>query len=140
MLKRVRHDFSSIFFVSQNRKTLQGNPSLVCFTKLPVAKKFLEKRGGCQDFRSKKFCLTVLKKLVDEPLNVSLISGIEIVYASDGYVTIFRRSFFVSQYWEILRWNPSVVCFRKLPVAKKFMDKKGERSIKILRRKNFVSQ
>ena len=47
MLKRVRHDISSIFFfVSQNRKTLQGNPSLVCFTKLPVAKKFLEKRGG----------------------------------------------------------------------------------------------
>ena len=32
-----------------------------------------------------------------EPFSVSLISGIENFYASEGYVTIFRRKFFVSR-------------------------------------------
>ena len=37
------------------------------------------------------FCLTVPKKVVGESFSVSLVSGIEKFYASDGYVTIFRR-------------------------------------------------
>ena len=41
----------------------------------------------------KIFCLTLPKNLVGEPFSVSLISGIEKLYASDGYVTIFRRTF-----------------------------------------------
>ena len=39
------------------------------------------------------------KNFVGEPFSVSLISGIEKSYASEGYVTIFpifRRKFFVS--------------------------------------------
>ena len=36
--------------------------------------------------------------------------------------------------------NTSALCFRKFPMTKKFMDKKGERSIKILCRNSFVSQ
>ena len=56
-----------------------------------------------------------------------------------GSDTIFRRIYFVSQNRKTLQGNPFVVCFRKLPVAKKFMDKRGG-SIKILRRKFFVSQ
>ena len=36
--------------------------------------------------------------------------------------------------------NPSVLCFRKIPVAKKFMDKGGGGSFKIFSRKCFVSQ
>ena len=39
--------------------------------------------------------------------------------------SIFCRNFFVSQcrkYWQV---NPSVLCFRKFPVAKNFMDKRG---------------
>ena len=55
---------------------------------------------------------------------MSLISGIEKFYASEGYVTIFPRKFFVSQHRKTLQGNPSVLCFRKFPVAKKFMDKK----------------
>ena len=76
-------DFLSIFFVSQNRKTLQVNPSLLCFTKIPVAKKFLEKRGGeYQSFASKISCLTVLKHFVEEPFCALFpkISGSEKVY------------------------------------------------------------
>ena len=34
------------------------------------------------------------KNIVWEPFSVSLISGIEKVYASEGYVTIFRRKIF----------------------------------------------
>ena len=87
------------------------------------------------------FCLTVPKNFVGEPFSVSLISGIEKFYASEGYVTIFRRKFFVSQYRNISQRNPSVLCFRKFLVAKKFMDKKGGGgSIESFRRKFFVSQ
>ena len=50
-------------------------------------------RGEEQDFLWKIFYLTVPKKFVGEPFRVSLISGIEKFYASEGYVTIFRRNF-----------------------------------------------
>ena len=42
MLKRVM----SRFFVSQYRKTLEANPSVLCFGKFPVAKKFMDAKGG----------------------------------------------------------------------------------------------
>ena len=59
MLQRVMSRFSVVFFVSQNQKTLQGNPSLVCFRKLPVAKKLIDKGGReYQDFASRFFCLS----------------------------------------------------------------------------------
>ena len=51
------------------------------------------------DFPSKIFCLTLPKILVREPFSVSLISGIEKRFASEGYVTIFDflSKFSVSQ-------------------------------------------
>ena len=110
---------------------------MLCFRKFPVAKKFMDKRGGgvsrfavesflshsaekfrrgtlqcvtnfgyrkisyfrelCHDFVSKIFCLTVPKNFVGEPFSVSLLSGIERFYASESYVTILCRNFFVSQ-------------------------------------------
>ena len=42
----------------------------------------------CQDFPSKLSSLTVPKNFVGQPIRVSLISGIEKFYASEGYVTI----------------------------------------------------
>ena len=49
-------------------------------------------RGGggrqYQDFPSKIFCLTVPKDFLREPFRVSLISGMENFFASEGYVTI----------------------------------------------------
>ena len=56
---------------------------------------------------------------------MSVISGIEKFYASEGYVTIFRRNFFVAQHRNISKRNPSMLCFRKSLVAKKFMDKRA---------------
>ena len=64
------------------------------------------------------------KKNVGEPFSVSLISGIENFYASEGYVTSFPRKIFVSQYRNISKSNPSMLCFRKILLMKKFMDKR----------------
>ena len=76
------------------------NPSVLYSTKISVVKKLKDERGGeYQDFPSKTFCPTVPKELVREPFRVSLISGMEKFFASEGYVTIFDflSIFFVSQ-------------------------------------------
>ena len=78
------------------------------------------------------------KNFVGEPFSVSLISGIEKIYVSEGYVTIFRRNFFVSQCRKLSFGNPSMPCFRKFLVAKKFMDKKG--GVSNFSIENFLSQ
>ena len=70
---------------------------------------------------------------------MSLISGIEKCFASEGYVTIFRRKFFVSRYRKISLKNPSVLCFGMFPVAKKFMDKR-EGGVSKFSVENFLSQ
>ena len=70
------------------------------FQKLPVAKKFMEKKGGgasIESFRRIFFCLKLPKHIVGEPFSLSLVSRVENIYASEGYNTIFRRKFFVSQ-------------------------------------------
>ena len=59
--------------------------------------------GECQDFPSKFSCLTVPKNFVGQPFRVSLFSGIEKFYASEGYVNFLSNfltapsNFFVSQ-------------------------------------------
>ena len=55
-LRGLCHDFSSNFFVSQYRKYLQGNPSVLCFRNFPVANWFMDEKGGeYQNFPSKFF-------------------------------------------------------------------------------------
>ena len=72
---------------------------MLFFRKFPGAKKFMDKNGGgYQELSSKNFCLTVPKNFVRESFSVSLISGIEKVYALEGNITIFYRKFVVSQY------------------------------------------
>ena len=94
--------FSVGNFLSHSTETFRRgtrNPSVLCFRKFLVAKKFMDIREGeISRFPSKIFCLTVPKNAVGEPVSLSLISGIEKIYASEGYVTTFRRKFFVSQY------------------------------------------
>ena len=53
-----------------------------------------ERGGAYRNFPSKIFCLKVPKHFVGETLSLSLVSGIEKFFASEGYVTIFRRNFF----------------------------------------------
>ena len=69
---------------------------------------------------------------------MSLISGIERFYASDGYVTILRRKIFVSQNRKTLQGNLSLLRFGKFPVSHNFMDEKRG-SIKVSRRNFFVA-
>ena len=75
-------------------------------------------RGGrqYQDFPSKFFCLTVPKEFVREPFRVSLISGMEKFFASEGYVTIFE--FLSNFFWHTLPKNfvgePFCAVFHKI--------------------------
>ena len=82
MLKRVMLRFFVELFVSQYRKTLQRNHSVVCFGKFPLANKFMDEKGEYQIFPSKIFCLTVPKHSVEEPFCAVFqkISGSENVY------------------------------------------------------------
>ena len=52
------------------------------------------------------------------------ISGIEKFYASEGYVTIFLRKFFVSQYRNISQKHTFVLCFRNFLLSKNVKDKR----------------
>ena len=65
--------------------------TLLCSRKILVSKNVRDKRGGeSHNFPSKFFRLIVPKIFVGESFSVSLISGIENFYASEGYVTIFN--------------------------------------------------
>ena len=81
------------------------------------------------------------KNVVGEHFRGSLILGIEKFCVSEVYVTIFdfRSKFFCLTLPKMFFGEPAVLCFRKLPVAKKFIDKRGG-GIKIFRRKFYVSQ
>ena len=73
---------------------------MLCFRKFPVAKKFMDKRGGSIKIFRRTFLFTVPKNAVGEPFCLSLISGIEKVWMrgwGEGGVKIFRRKFHVSQ-------------------------------------------
>ena len=50
---------------------------MMCFRKIPLAKKFTDKTGGYQKFPSKIFCLIVPKNFAGESFSVSSILGIE---------------------------------------------------------------
>ena len=54
--------------------------------------------GEYRNIPSKIFCLKVPKSFEVESFSLSIFSGIERFYASEGYLTFFRRKFFVSQY------------------------------------------
>ena len=83
------------FFCLTVPEIFVGEPFILCFRKCLVAKKFMDEREGeLSRFPPEIFCLTVPKNFVAEPCIVSLISGTEKIYASEVYVTIFRRIFF----------------------------------------------
>ena len=58
--------------------------------------------GGVSNVSVEKFLSQSAEKFRRGIFCLSVISGIERIYASKGYVTIFRPSFFVSQYRNIL--------------------------------------
>ena len=96
MLQKVMSQFCVEKFLSESAETFR-RLNLSSFISFGY-RKYLCFRGLCHDFPSKKFRLTVPKHFVEDPFSLSLDSGIENVYASARYVTIFRRKFFVSRY------------------------------------------
>ena len=70
---------------------MQGNRSVLCFGKFPVATKFIDKKGEGEQktLLSNFFYVTVPKNFVGKLFSVSLGSGNGKLYASGGYVTIF---------------------------------------------------
>ena len=89
------------FFVSRCRKISKVNPSVLCFRKLPVAKKFMDKRGGggVSRFSVENFFSHSAENFrMGESFSVSLISGIEKVWMRGGRgIKIFHRKCLVSQ-------------------------------------------
>ena len=102
-------------------KQFAGNPSVLCFRKFPVAKKFTGltvsknflgepfrvslnsgieevwiRGGGYQDFLSNVFCLTLRKFSVGESSNVALISGTKKVCKGGGGVSRCSAENFLS--------------------------------------------
>ena len=72
---------------------------MLCFIKFVVPKKYMDKKGvvgGLSIFPSKFFGLKMPENFVAEPFSLSIKSGIAKKYPSEGYVTFFRRKFFVS--------------------------------------------
>ena len=65
--------------------------------------------GKYQDFPSKIFCLTVTKNFVGQPLSVSLISGIEKIYASE-VMSGFSVENILSHSAEKFRRGPLLCC------------------------------
>ena len=43
---------------------------MLCFRKFPVAKNSMDNKGGCQNFPSKSFCLTMPKLFAGKPFCV----------------------------------------------------------------------
>ena len=78
---------------------------MLCFRKFPVAKKFMDKRGGgeYQDFPSKIRRLTVPKNFVGEPFLVSenFWHRKMLRIRERRGIVIFRQKFAVSQYRKI---------------------------------------
>ena len=88
--------FHSKIFCLRVPKNFERDPFCDVFQKVSGKEKVYRSEGGYQKFPRKIFFLTVPKIFVAEPFFVSLISGIEKIYASEVYVTIFRRNLYVS--------------------------------------------
>ena len=87
-------------FLSYSTETFRRVTILCCVSEKFEKRKCLRKRrrrGSIKNFPSKNFCPKVTKISVRESFILSLISRIQKIFASEDYVTIFRRKVFVSQ-------------------------------------------
>ena len=132
--------FCRKIFVSKCRKTSQGNPSVLCFRKLPVAKNFMDKKGAVSRFSFENFLSHSAENFRRGTLQGVTDFGYRKILCLGALCHNFSSNFFVSQYRKTLHGNPSVLCFRKFLVAKKFMDKRERGIIKTFLRIFFVSE
>ena len=114
------------FIVPHCQKISKGNPSMLCFRKFPVAKKFMDKRGGGVSTSSIENFLSHSDENFGRgggSFSVSLIVGTEKVWIREGGVSRFSVEVFVSLYRNISLKNTLV--FQKIFLSKIFMHRRG---------------
>ena len=96
-------NFSSKIFCFTVQNHFEEEPFCAVFRKKSGGEKVYGKEGGggVSIFSVEYSLSQCAQKVSYGKLSLSLFSGIEKIYASEGYVTIFRLSFFVSQYRNI---------------------------------------
>ena len=101
--------------------------TLLCFTKFLVSKTFMDKgEGGASRFSVKNILSHSAEKFRTGTLQCVTNFGYRKILCFRELCHDFVSKIFVSLCPKISSRNPSDLCFRKCPVAKKFMDKKGE--------------
>ena len=131
-------------FLSHSAEKSSRGSLLCCVSETFRQSKSLWIRGG-ENFKSfrRKLLSDSAEKFRMGTLQCVIISSIENLSASECYVTIFYRNSLPDSDKKNLQGNPSVLCFRKLPAAIKFMHRRrgdGVRSIRTFCQKFFVSQ
>ena len=113
--------FSVENFLSPSAENFRGESFTVAL--ISGAGKVWVRRGEYHDFPSKLFCLTIPKNFGGEPSGVSENFWYRNFLCFRGLCHDFRFSvkiFFVSQCRNFSQMSRSVLCFRSLPVSKKF--------------------
>ena len=104
---------------------------MLCFRKIPVAKKVMDKRGGGIKIFRREFFVPQCRKLstfAREPYCVVFQKKIpqrKRLWIRKGGIKIFRRKFFCLRVPKVSWGKTYVLCFRKFSVAKNSMDKRG---------------
>ena len=106
-----------------------------------VTEKFTEKKWGeaVSKVSVEIFLSQLPKQFVGELFTLSLVSGIENVHASEGYVTIFR-GIFLSQSTEPFRRVTFQCCVSEISGGEKNYGKEGEGGVSIFSVEHFLSQ
>ena len=114
---------------------------MLCFRNFPIAKKVYGKeRGGSNMiFFRKIFVSQCRKKFVARPFRESVIPGIEKSYASEGYVTIFRRNLLPHKPEHFVE-EAFYAVSQKISESEKVFGEEGGESINNFLRKFFVSE
>ena len=117
-------------FLSHNAENFPKGTNLCCVTENFRQRKKLNKKGGYHDLPWKNFRLRVPKNFVGENFCVVIQknSGSGKLYGLErGGIKIFCRKSFVSHCRKLSTFaeEPFVLSFRKSPVARNSMDKRG---------------
>ena len=104
-------NFSSKIFCFTVQNHFEEEPFCAVFRKNSGGEKVYGKEGGggVSIFSVENFCLKLPKGFVRETFSLSLFSVIEKIYASEGYVTIFR-GLFLSHSTEPFRRGTLLCC------------------------------
>ena len=105
-------------FVLTVPKLSVEEPFYAVFQKISGSEKVSGEEGGVSRFSFENFLSHSIEKIVGQPFRVSLISGLETFYASEVYVTIFRRTFSLAKP-ENFAEEPFCAVFQKFSSSEK---------------------